>query len=64
MSNQEQLPTQSLKESLSKNLVFHTLLETEAQRMQYGQISVNVELKDGKVNLKTLNFVVTKRIRY
>jgi len=40
------------------------ILETEVQKMQYGQISVSVQVKDGKADLKTLNLVKNKRIRY
>ena len=49
---------------VKKNVVLHTILEQEVTRMQYGQINVDFELKDGVADLKTLNIVRTKRNRY
>jgi hypothetical protein len=40
------------------------ILESEAKLMQYGQINVNVMLKNGVADLDSLNIVVIKRIRY
>lgn len=67
MPNSEPLPTQSTEElhsQLSQNLLFHAILEQEAQTLRYGQISVNVELKDGVAILETLNIVLNQRIKY
>lgn len=47
-----------------KNFKFHAILENEVKKTQYGVITVNVELKDGVVDLESLNIVVNKRIRY
>ena len=49
---------------LKNNLAFHAILEREVKKVQYGQITVNVELKDGRVDLNSLNIVVNKRVRY
>jgi hypothetical protein len=67
MQYSKPLQSKTTKELLGvdgENLVFHTILEREVQRMQYGQISVNVVLKDGIADLHTLNLVTNKRIRY
>jgi len=55
---------QALLTLLKNNLSFHAILEREVKRVQYGQITVNIVLKNGKVNLKSFNIVVNKRIRY
>jgi hypothetical protein len=44
--------------------MLHAILEKEAQNLQYGQISVNVELNSGVADLSTLNIVLNQRIRY
>lgn len=66
MPNTEPLPSQSTEVSrlLHKNLPFHAILEQEVKAMQYGQATVNVIVRNGVVDLSTLNIVVTKRIRY
>ena len=60
-------PSKTIRELLGvdgNNLVFHTILEREVMRLQYGQVTVNIVIKDGVVVLKTLNIVTNKRIRY
>ena len=67
MQNSEPLTssnTEALASQLSKNLLLHTILEQEAIKMGYGQIMVNVEIKDGVADIKTLNIVINQRIRY
>lgn len=49
---------------LSRNPSFHALLEREVQETQYGNITFNFVVKDGFIDLKTLNIVRNKRIRY
>lgn len=40
------------------------ILEHRARIMQYGQVTVNVQVVDGVADLLTLNIVVNKRTRY
>jgi hypothetical protein len=49
---------------LKDNVPFHAIVENEARKLGYGQITVNVKLKDGKVIFDSINLVVNKRIRY
>jgi hypothetical protein len=49
---------------LQKNLPFHVLLEKEVQETPFGQLTFNMELKDGLVNLRSVNCVKNKRVRY
>lgn len=67
MQNSEPLTssnTEQLVSQLSNNLLLHAILEQEAVKMGYGQIMVNVEIKDGVADIKTLNIVINQRIRY
>ena len=56
--------TRELSGLVGENQVLHMIIEREVQKMGYGNITVNVELKNGVANLKTLNLVTNKRIRY
>lgn len=49
---------------LQKNASFHVILEREVSETPFGQITFNFEIKDGVVNLSTLNIVKNRRIRY
>lgn len=49
---------------LKKNLPFHVIIENEVRKTPFGQITVNIELVDGVAQLKTLNIVKNKRIKY
>ena len=49
---------------VSKNEELHIILEREVQKMQYGTMTVNVMIVNGKADLKSLNIVLNKRIRY
>jgi len=40
------------------------MLEMEANKMQYGQVTVNVILKNGVADLSTISIVRQKRLRY
>lgn len=55
---------QKLHQLLKENLVFHVLVEREVQDTSYGQITFNFVIKNGKVDLDTLNIVRNKRLRY
>lgn len=56
--------TLALRKLLSPNLPLHIILENEVVQTQYGQITFNVIIKDGKAHIETLNIVKNKRIRY
>lgn len=66
MLPEEQLPIKNteLSSLLSKNLPLHAILEQEVKKLQYGQISVNVVVKDGIAQMDTFNLVANKRVRY
>lgn len=49
---------------LAKNEGLHIILEQEANKMQYGQVTVNVVLKNGKADMKTFNLVKQRRLKY
>jgi hypothetical protein len=49
---------------LEKNLPFHAILAAEIIKTPYGQITVNVQLKNGTVVLETLNIVKNIRKKY
>ncbi len=54
----------ALKERLKKNLLFHLVLLSEVNKTPYGQITVNVQLKDGVAQLDTINIVKSRRKKY
>ena len=67
MQNSKPLPSfniESLYSQLSKNEKLHIIIENEVNKMVYGQMSVNVIIRNGIADLKTLNIVVNKRNRY
>lgn len=47
-----------------ENVEFHAIIEQEAVTMEYGQITVNVQIEDGKPILKSLSLVKSKRKKY
>lgn len=49
---------------LKKNLHLHMILENEVQKTPFGQITVNVQLQDGRALLETVNMIKNKRIKY
>ena len=53
-----------LRELLLKNLAFHTILTSEINNTPYGQITVNVKIKNGNILLETLNIVKNRRKKY
>ena len=54
----------SLRKLLLKNLLFHLILTQEVNQMPYGQITLNVQLKDGIVLVETINIVKNRRKKY
>lgn len=53
-----------LNELLSNNGAFHVIMEKEVQSTEFGQVTFNFTIKNGKVDLSTLNIVKNKRYRY
>ena len=53
-----------LAQLLSKNILFHLLLEREVNETPFGTITFNFEIKEGVVVLPTLNIVKNCRRRY
>lgn len=47
-----------------ENVQFHALVERAVVDLEYGQITVNVRLVDGKPVMKTLSLVKSKRKKY
>lgn len=43
---------------------FFSVIEREVQRMEYGTVTVNVQISSGLPIVPTLNLVKSKRIRY
>lgn len=56
--------TQALQELLSKNLLFHTIIENEVRLTPFGQITFSGVVKDGVVQIESLNLVKTRRRKY
>lgn len=53
-----------LRELLQKNLLFHAILNWEIQETPWGQITINVQLKDGIAQIDTINIVKNRRKKY
>lgn len=49
---------------MENNLGFHAILEREVNKLEYGQMDINLIIQDGIVVLKTLNILKSKRIKY
>jgi len=47
-----------------ENIEFHAIVEKNVVDLEYGQLTVNVQLSEGKPLLKTLNIVRSKRKKY
>ncbi len=47
-----------------ENVEFHAIIEQEVVTMEYGQMTVNVQIEDGKPILKSLSLVKSKRKKY
>lgn len=55
---------EALRKLLSKNLPLHIIVENEVNQTPFGQITFNVEIRDGKAIIETLNIVKNRRRRY
>lgn len=53
-----------MKPMVNEILDFHKIIEQEVENPPYSQISVNVYLKDGVPQIKTLNLVKQKRTKF
>lgn len=49
---------------LKKNLPFHAIVENEVKETPYGEITVTVEVLNGRAKIETVNIVKRKRLRY
>lgn len=60
------MPTsiQALNQLLENNLPLHIILENEVNQTPYGTITVNVQVKNGTADIKTLSLVKNKRKKY
>ena len=58
------LPTQDLKQLLSANFLLHLIIANEVKLTPYGTITVNIEIKDGIADIKTINIVKNRRKKY
>ncbi len=56
--------TEALKELLSRNFPLHVIIENEAEKIGFGQITFVMEVREGKVQLPTLHIYRSKRKKY
>lgn len=54
----------ALHELIKRNKLFHLILLTEVNKTPYGQLTVNVQLKDGVAQMDSLNIVKSRRKKY
>ena len=54
----------ALQKLLERNLPFHIVIENEVRQTPFGQLTFNVILKDGIVQIETLNLVKSRRRKY
>ena len=47
-----------------ENVEFHAIIEQEVVTMEYGQMTVNVKIENGKPIIKSLSLVKSKRKKY
>lgn len=47
-----------------ENIEFHAIIEQEVVNMEYGQMTVNIQIENGKPILKSLSLVKSKRKKY
>ena len=47
-----------------ENVEFHAIIEQEVVTMEYGQMTVNVQIENGKPILKSLSLVKSRRKKY
>jgi len=53
-----------LNQLLKKNPILHMIVENEVRLTPFGQITINVEIKDGVAIIETLNIVKNRRRKY
>lgn len=53
-----------LNQLLKKNIGLHMIVENEVRQTPFGQITFNIELKDGVARIETLNVVKSRRYKY
>jgi len=63
-SNESSSQNSQLRELLKNNLLFHAILNWEIKETPWGQITVNVQLKDGIAQIDTINIVKNRRKKY
>lgn len=56
--------TELLKQSLSKNLPLHTIIENEVRKTPFGQMTFTIEIVNGVAKINTLNIVKNIRRKY
>uniref|UniRef100_A0A6M3J1F4 Uncharacterized protein n=1 Tax=viral metagenome TaxID=1070528 RepID=A0A6M3J1F4_9ZZZZ len=56
--------TKALRKILLKNLLLHLILTQEINQTPFGQITVNVKLKNGVAQIETINIVKNRRKKY
>jgi hypothetical protein len=47
-----------------RNLPLHLLIEKHAQEIKYGSVTYTCILKDGGIDVNTINFTIARRRRY
>lgn len=53
-----------LNKLLEKNILLHTIVENEVRQTPFGQITFNVEVRDGVAIIPTINIVKNRRRKY
>lgn len=65
---QLQASTVPFLQLLSPNAKFHSMVELTVQKMQYGEVTFAIEIKNGVVDLESVKrpgaVIVRKRIKY
>jgi hypothetical protein len=49
---------------LKPNVALHAAIERDVQGLEFGTITYTFQIKDGKVDLKSLNTVMSRRYKY
>lgn len=49
---------------MEDNLAFHAILERAVTGLEYGQIDLTVQIKDGKVIIPTISMLKSQRIKF
>lgn len=51
-------------ELLKPNVALHAAIERDCQNLNFGQITFTFQIKNGKVDLRSLNTVMSRRYKY